>query len=101
MRCAIAKTKTARRIQPEPLRVAPADDRMADVFAAVDAAIAQADRTLAGETNRSAPGDSRSATRWSTISTGTRMNVSTTGARSWTRPATLPAALAAAIAADA
>jgi hypothetical protein len=28
---------------------APADERMADVFAAVDAAIAQADRTLAGE----------------------------------------------------
>jgi len=28
---------------------APADDRMADVFAAVNAAIAQADRTLAGE----------------------------------------------------
>lgn len=35
----------------EPFRVPPADDRMADVFAAVDAAIAQADRTLAGETN--------------------------------------------------
>jgi hypothetical protein len=34
----------------EPLRLAPADERMADVFAAVDAAIAQADRTLAGET---------------------------------------------------
>ena len=33
----------------EPARLAPADDRMADVFAAVDAAIAQADRTLAGE----------------------------------------------------
>ena len=33
----------------EPLRLAPADERMADVFAAVDAAIAQADRTLAGE----------------------------------------------------
>jgi hypothetical protein len=33
----------------EPIRSAPADDRMADVFAAVDAAIAQADRTLAGE----------------------------------------------------
>ncbi|MGX9394120.1 RHE_PE00001 family protein (plasmid) [Nitrobacteraceae bacterium UC4446_H13] len=33
----------------EPIRPAPADDRMADVFAAVDAAIAQADRTLAGE----------------------------------------------------
>jgi hypothetical protein len=35
---------------PERFRVAPADDRMADIFAAVDAAIAQADRTLAGET---------------------------------------------------
>jgi hypothetical protein len=33
----------------EPLRLAPADERMADVFAAVDAAIAQADRTLVGE----------------------------------------------------
>lgn len=33
----------------EPVRLAPADDRMADVFAAVDAAIAQADRTLASE----------------------------------------------------
>lgn len=33
----------------EPLRLTPADDRMADVFAAVDAAIAQADRTMAGE----------------------------------------------------
>lgn len=33
----------------EPTRLAPADDRMADVFAAVDAAIAQADRMLAGE----------------------------------------------------
>ncbi len=33
----------------EAARTAPADDRMADVFAAVDAAIAQADRTLAGE----------------------------------------------------
>ncbi|MGY4506430.1 hypothetical protein ACVWYH_010412 [Bradyrhizobium sp. GM24.11] len=33
----------------EPVRLAPADERMADVFAAVDAAIAQADRTLAGE----------------------------------------------------
>jgi hypothetical protein len=33
----------------EPLRLTPADERMADVFAAVDAAIAQADRTLAGE----------------------------------------------------
>jgi len=33
----------------EPLRSAPADERMADVFASVDAAIAQADRTLAGE----------------------------------------------------
>lgn len=33
----------------EAFRVAPTDDRLADVFAAVDAAIAQADRTLAGE----------------------------------------------------
>jgi hypothetical protein len=33
----------------EPTRPAPADDRMAEMFAAVDAAIAQADRTLAGE----------------------------------------------------
>lgn len=33
----------------EPARLAPADDRMAEMFAAVDAAIAQADRTLAGE----------------------------------------------------
>jgi hypothetical protein len=33
----------------EPLGVAPADERMAEMFAAVDAAIAQADRTLAGE----------------------------------------------------
>ncbi|WP_373852125.1 RHE_PE00001 family protein [Bradyrhizobium sp.] len=33
----------------EPVGRAPADERMADVFAAVDAAIAQADRTLAGE----------------------------------------------------
>ena len=33
----------------EPAGLAPADERMADVFAAVDAAIAQADRTLAGE----------------------------------------------------
>ncbi|MBX9646537.1 MAG: DUF1612 and helix-turn-helix domain-containing protein [Xanthobacteraceae bacterium] len=33
----------------EPPRGASADDRLADVFAAVDAAIAQADRTLAGE----------------------------------------------------
>ena len=35
----------------EAFRVAPTDDRLADVFAAVDAAIAHADRTLAGETN--------------------------------------------------
>ncbi|WP_425475578.1 RHE_PE00001 family protein [Mesorhizobium quangtriensis] len=35
----------------EAFRVAPTDDRLADVFAAVDAAIAQADRTLAGENN--------------------------------------------------
>ncbi len=40
---------------PERLRVAPADDRMADIFAAVDAAIAQADRTLAGETTDRRP----------------------------------------------
>ncbi|OCX33140.1 hypothetical protein QU42_00220 [Bradyrhizobium sp. UASWS1016] len=33
----------------EPFRVTPADDRLADVFAAVDAAIVQVDRTLAGE----------------------------------------------------
>ncbi|WP_244469260.1 RHE_PE00001 family protein, partial [Afipia felis] len=33
----------------EPVALAPADERMADVFAVVDAAIAQADRTLAGE----------------------------------------------------
>lgn len=33
----------------EPTHVSPADERLADVFAAVDAAIAQADRTLAGE----------------------------------------------------
>ncbi len=33
----------------EAFRAAPTDDRLADVFAAVDAAIAQADRTLAGE----------------------------------------------------
>ncbi|CAX24253.1 conserved protein of unknown function, DUF1612 family protein [Methylorubrum extorquens DM4] len=33
----------------EPFRVAPLDDRMADIFATVDAAIAQADRTLAGD----------------------------------------------------
>lgn len=35
----------------EAFRVAPTDDRLADVFAAVDAAIAQADRMLAGENN--------------------------------------------------
>ncbi|MDX3806519.1 RHE_PE00001 family protein [Xanthobacter sp. VNH20] len=35
----------------EAFRVAPTDDRLADVFAAMDAAIAHADRTLAGETN--------------------------------------------------
>jgi hypothetical protein len=35
----------------DAFRVAPTDDRLADVFAAVDAAIAQADRTLAGENN--------------------------------------------------
>jgi len=35
----------------ETARATPVDDRMADVFAAVDAAIALADRTLAGETN--------------------------------------------------
>lgn len=35
--------------------LAPGDDRMADVFAAVDAAIAQADRTLAGEAVARAP----------------------------------------------
>ncbi|MBS2091138.1 hypothetical protein, partial [Klebsiella pneumoniae] len=35
----------------EAFRVAPTDNRLADVFAAVDAAIAQADRTLAGENN--------------------------------------------------
>lgn len=34
-----------------PSGLSPPDDRLADVFAAVDAAIAQADRTLAGETN--------------------------------------------------
>nr|WP_141384922.1 RHE_PE00001 family protein [Nitrobacter winogradskyi] len=34
----------------EPTSLVPADDRMAEMFAAVDAAIAQADRTLAGET---------------------------------------------------
>lgn len=33
----------------EAFRVPPTDNRLADVFAAVDAAIAQADRTLAGE----------------------------------------------------
>jgi len=33
----------------EPFRVAPADERLANVFAAVDAAIAQTDRTLAGD----------------------------------------------------
>jgi hypothetical protein len=33
----------------EPARMAPADERMAEMFAVVDAAIAQADRTLAGE----------------------------------------------------
>ncbi|WP_029880242.1 RHE_PE00001 family protein [Bradyrhizobium sp. OHSU_III] len=37
--------------QAEPFRVTPADDRLAGVFAAVDAAIAQANRTLAGEIN--------------------------------------------------
>lgn len=36
--------------EAQPFRVAPTDERLADVFAAVDAAIAQADRTLAGET---------------------------------------------------
>lgn len=36
------------------VRDTPADDRMAGVFAAVDAAIAQADRTLAGEAVRQA-----------------------------------------------
>ncbi|MBD3849636.1 DUF1612 and helix-turn-helix domain-containing protein [Bosea sp. SSUT16] len=35
--------------QAEPFRVLPIDDRLADVFATVDAAIAQADRTLAGK----------------------------------------------------
>jgi hypothetical protein len=42
-----------------PAGQAPTDDRMADMFAAVDAAIAQADRTLAGEAvakTRQAPG---------------------------------------------
>lgn len=33
----------------EPMRETPVDDRLADVFATVDAAIAQADRTLAGD----------------------------------------------------
>lgn len=33
----------------DPASTAPADDRLAEMFAAVDAAIAQADRTLAGE----------------------------------------------------
>ncbi|WP_370144282.1 RHE_PE00001 family protein [Bradyrhizobium elkanii] len=33
----------------EPFRVTPTDDRLADVFAVVDAAIAKANRTLAGE----------------------------------------------------
>lgn len=37
--------------EPERFRVPPADERLAEVFAAVDAAIAQADRTLAGETS--------------------------------------------------
>lgn len=37
--------------QAEPFRITPTDERLVDVFAAVDAAIAQADRTLAGETN--------------------------------------------------
>ena len=32
----------------EPFRVTPTDDRLADVFAVVDAAIAKANRTLAG-----------------------------------------------------
>lgn len=40
----------------EALRATPTDDRLADVFAVVDAAIAQADRTLAGGT-----GDRRQA----------------------------------------
>lgn len=39
----------------EAFRVPPADDRLADVFAAVDAAIAQTDRTLAGEIASSRP----------------------------------------------
>jgi hypothetical protein len=39
----------------EAFRVAPTDDRLADVFADVDAAIAQADRTLAGETTDRRP----------------------------------------------
>ncbi|UFW92026.1 DUF1612 and helix-turn-helix domain-containing protein (plasmid) [Bradyrhizobium barranii] len=39
----------------EPFRVTPADDRMADVFAAVDAAIDHADRTLAAETTDQRP----------------------------------------------
>ncbi|MBS0528592.1 MAG: DUF1612 and helix-turn-helix domain-containing protein [Proteobacteria bacterium] len=33
----------------DPARLAPADERMADVFAVVEAAIAHADRTLAGD----------------------------------------------------
>lgn len=37
--------------EAEPFRVPPTDERLADVFATVDAAIAQADRTLAGETS--------------------------------------------------
>ncbi len=37
--------------QAEPFHITPTDERLVDVFAAVDAAIAQADRTLAGETN--------------------------------------------------
>ncbi|MGT2441005.1 RHE_PE00001 family protein (plasmid) [Bradyrhizobium betae] len=37
--------------QSQPFRATPTDERLLDVFAAVDAAIAQADRTLAGETN--------------------------------------------------
>lgn len=39
----------------EPARLAPTDDRMADVFAAVDAAIAQADCTLAAENATARP----------------------------------------------
>jgi hypothetical protein len=82
----------------EPLRLTPPDDQLADVFAAVDAAIAQADRTLAHEIATRRPperdplvydldwDEDERLDAWRTVIDQTR---------------TLPPTLAAAIAADA